>query len=74
MCPADLAPDDPWALGLAAGSAVDVRDALSKVPLRILVAVNALEREKADIGVRVAFAALVADVAALDVDCASEDN
>jgi len=68
VCPANLAPDDSWPLGLAAGSAVYVCDALSKVPLRIFVAVDALEREKADVGVRVAFAALVADMAALDVD------
>jgi len=69
VCPANLAPNDSRSLGLAAGSAVNVCDALSKVPLRIFIAVDALKREEADVGVRVAFAALVADVAALDVDC-----
>lgn len=65
---ADLAPDHANGVRLAAADAVDVGDTLSEVPLRILCVLDALELEQADIGVRVALATLVADVAALDVD------
>jgi hypothetical protein len=68
MCPADLAPDHARALCPAVRGAVDVCHALAEVELCVLCAVDALELEEADVGVRVALAALVANVAALDVD------
>ena len=68
MGSADLSPDDADWVGLAAADAVYVCDALSKIPLRGLCAVDALELEQADLGVGVVLATLVADVAALDVD------
>jgi hypothetical protein len=69
MCSANLAPDDARTSLFAAAGTVDVRDALSEIPLRVLRAVNAFEREEAHVGVRVAFAALVADMAGFDVYC-----
>ena len=45
------------------------RDALSEVELRGFGGVDALEGEEADVGVGVALAALVAEVAGFDVDC-----
>ena len=65
---ADLAPDDADGVRLAAANAVYVGDTLSEVPLRVLCAFDALELEQADVGVRVALATLVANVAALDID------
>lgn len=65
---ADLAPDHTDWVRLAAADAVYVGDTLSEVPLRILCALDALELEQADVGVRVALATLVANVAALNVD------
>ena len=68
MGSADLAPDHTDWVRLAAADAVDVGDTLSEVPLRILCALDALELEQADVGVGVALATLVANVAALNVD------
>jgi hypothetical protein len=68
MCPAYFTPDHSRSLCLAVRGTVDVRDALAEVPLRVFGAVDALEREEADVGVRVALAALVADVAALYIN------
>ena len=65
---ADLAPDDADGVRLAAANAVYVGDTLSEVPLRVLCAFDALELEQADVGVRVALATLVANVAALDIE------
>jgi hypothetical protein len=69
MCSADLAPDHARTGFFAAGNAVNVCDALAEVPLRVLCAVDAFEREEAHVGVGVAFAALVADMAGFDVYC-----
>lgn len=69
MCPADLAPDHARTILFATCNAVDVRDALAEVPLRVLRVVDTFKREEAHVGVRVAFAALVADMAGFDVYC-----
>ena len=69
MCPADLAPDHTGTFFFAAGNAVDICDALAEIPLRVLRAVDAFERKKAHVGVCVAFAALVADMAGFNVYC-----
>ena len=69
MCPADLAPDHTRTFFFAAGNAVDICDALAEIPLRVLRAVDAFKREEAHVGVCVAFAALVADMAGFDVYC-----
>ena len=69
MCPADLAPDHARTILFATCDAVDVRDALAEVPLRVLRVVDTFKREEAHVGVRVAFAALVADMAGFDVYC-----
>ena len=69
MCSANLAPDHARTSLFAAAGAVYVRDALAEIPLRVLCAVDAFEREEAHVGVRVAFAALVADMAGFDIYC-----
>ena len=69
MCPADLAPDHARTILFATCDAVDVRDALAEVPLRVLRVVDTFKREEAHVGVRVAFAALVADMSGFDLYC-----
>ena len=51
---------------------VHKRHALSEVELSRLAAVHAFQREQADVGVGVALSTLVAEVAALYVDCMCE--
>jgi hypothetical protein len=69
MCSANLAPDHARTSLFAAAGTVDIRDALAEIPLRVLRAIDAFEREEAHVGVRVAFAALVADMAGFDIYC-----
>jgi hypothetical protein len=69
MSPANLAPNHTRTILFATCDAVHVRDTFAEIPLRVLRTVNAFESEEAHVGVRVAFAALVANMAGFDVYC-----
>lgn len=66
---ADLAPDDT-AIGSAGGVRCAVHEgyAFAQVPGCVLGVGDALKGEQADVGVGVAFSALVTDMAAFDVN------